>query len=328
MSVRGWNFSFESQISSLILKPIIKILVTGGSGFIGNRLLENLAEEQEHYQISVLARCSSLFSQKLLNNPQLTILRSGGSPVEINDIVKTVKPDVVIHLAAFSLLEYDLARLPSIIEANLTFGIYLLEAMSRNGVNRLINTSTFWENMDEVNVYRPLNLYAACKKAFQDIIRFYEDSTQLQAVTLKLSGTYGPHDSRPNVFSLFKKSIETAKPIAMSPGLQTMDLVYIDDVVEAYKKAIEYIIQKNTFSSEVFSIGAGRFGKKLREVARVYEECIGKSLRLQWGAVPYRPREVMSKVLNTNPAKKKLGWQVAYDLKTGIAKMLKEEGVL
>jgi nucleoside-diphosphate-sugar epimerase len=224
-------------------------------------------------------------------------------------------------------VSHRLDQVKELITANILFGTLLADAMVRNEVRALVNTGSFWEHMDGTDDYRPVNLYAATKRAFQDILKYYEDADGLHHVTLKLYGVYGPHDSRSKIFSLFRKSMTSAEPLKLSPGRQVIDLVYIDDVVSAYEKAIEYVYKDEAAGSATVSIGSG-VGLSLHEIAKVYEDCVGHPLNIKWGGRSYRPREVMRSVADLEPAWRILGWKPSIDLKSGILHMLKEEGVI
>jgi nucleoside-diphosphate-sugar epimerase len=166
-----------------------------------------------------------------------------------------------------------------------------------------------------------VNLYAASKQAFEDILCFYAKAWNIRAMTLKLFDVYGPEDPRNKIINLFKKHSLGGKPLAMSPGMQRMDLVYIDDVVAAFLRAAELMLSKKTDSlAPCYAVTSFRH-IPLKKVASIYQRITGRKLRIVWGGRPYRAREVMV------PWKGKPlpGWKATVDLETGIQKT---EGIL
>ena len=94
-------------------------------------------------------------------------------------IIKKTKPDVVFHIAGYAVYENTIDQVKKIIDANITFPSMLVEAMLENSIYNLINTGTSWQFYHSEN-YKPVNLYAATKQAFQDLLLFYTDSTSLK----------------------------------------------------------------------------------------------------------------------------------------------------
>ncbi|MFA6129490.1 MAG: NAD(P)-dependent oxidoreductase [Candidatus Omnitrophota bacterium] len=302
---------------------MMRILITGVSGFIGSNLAKYLCGKKE-YSVYGLVRPKSDISVLMSAPGKINIIRTSGSFESIDSAIRRSKPDVVIHLAALSLVEHSPGQVEELIGSNILFSTMLVEAMVKNGRTRLINTGSFWEYMEEQGKYNPCNLYAATKFSFEQILHYYENARNLKTVTLKLSGTYGPNDLRHKMFYFFKKALDSKKKVLFSPGKQKLDLVYIDDIMRAYEKAVGYICKKNNNTAKTFSVALGQ-AVELKEIARIYEECAGGKLNIKWGGLPYRAREMMECEVDILDTKNKLKWQPAIGLRKGIARMLKEE---
>lgn len=301
----------------------MRILITGANGFIGSNLVGYLANKKG-YSVYALVRPTSDLSTLKPVFDKINILKVNNSFKSIEASVRKSDPDVVIHLAALSVLNHEPCQVEELIDSNILFSTFLVEAMVRNNKSQLINTSTFWECLKKQGEYNPCNLYAATKFSFEQILHYYENAHKLKTVTLKLYGTYGPNDRRRKVFFYLKKSLNSKKPVLFSPGRQKLDLVYIEDIVRAYEKAIKYILNKSHNNAETFIIGLG-CSVELRKIAKIYEQCSDGRLNIKWGGVPYREREIMLCKANIKKAKDKLKWQPAFDLQKGITRMLKEE---
>ncbi|MDZ5724904.1 NAD-dependent epimerase/dehydratase family protein [Acetobacterium sp. K1/6] len=97
---------------------------------------------------------------------------------------------MVVRLASLFVSEHNASDVDKLFMSNVVFGAHLLEAMKTLEVNYLINTGTNWQNYCG-SEYNPVNLYAATKEAFEDIAKFYTQTTSLRMITLRLYDTYG-----------------------------------------------------------------------------------------------------------------------------------------
>lgn len=301
----------------------MKILLTGATGFLGSRLLEHLSRMPER-QIGILVR-----DRSNIENIQDILVKTQDifkihSKESIDHAVQKFKPDIVIHIASMIRAEHQPDEVEPLILSNILFPSLILESMRQHNIKYFINTGTFWENMNSSKEYDPTSLYAATKRSFEDILKFYTESTDIKAVTLQLYDTYGPHDPRKKLLWWLRHSIDNKGPIPFSAGEQQMDMVYIDDIINAYTKAIEYIIKKQTKDIDIFPIATGEI-HTLREVAQIFETAIGKKLNIDWGKRPYRAREVMQVKPDLINTKVKLGWRAQVTLEQGFQKIIEIE---
>ncbi len=304
----------------------MRVLITGATGFIGSNLIRYLVGLNK-YKVFVLVREKSNLNPLDLVREKIVIIKAITTMKSIDRAICLSDPDVIVHLAALTCVEHSPEDIKPLIDSNILFSVILLEAMVKNKIKFFINTGSFWEHSGNNYEYPPFNLYAATKSAFEIFLKYYTDAKDIRCLTLKLYGTYGPNDPRPKIFSLFKKSIFAKEPVLFSPGEQKLDLVYIDDLVDAYEKAIGYLCKRQGLPLESFFIGSGK-GVRLRDIGNIYAKCAGRALNIRWGGLPYRQREIMDSKADIGPAKIKLNWRPVCDLKSGISKMLKSEGKL
>ncbi len=303
----------------------MRVLITGASGYVGSNLAQYLTKS-DGYKVFALVRPTSDTSRLKMMGHKVELIEYALTPDSIEQAVAQAHPDVVVHLAALMILSPRPDQIKQLIDANILFGTLLVDAMVHHEARAMVNTGTFWEHMDDMEHYCPVNLYASSKRAFQDILKYYECAEYLRFITLELHSVYGPYDPRPKILSLFKKSAISSEPVKLSPGNQVLDFVHIDDVVRAYEKAMWYVYNNKDCSSATVPIGSGN-GLSLRKMAEVYEDCIKRPLNIEWEGISYRPREVMKSIANLGPAKEILGWQPDFDIKSGIEHMLQEEKV-
>lgn len=291
-------------------------LVTGATGFIGSHLTRRLV--MEGWRVHIFVRPRS--NLHLLNNLQgkITLHVLNGYTEQICNIMTTVKPDAVFHLASLFLVQHEIKDVEQLIQSNLCFPTQLLEAMANNGVDRLINTGTSWQHFENRH-YSPVNLYAATKQALEAIIQYYVETAGLKVITLKLFDTYGPNDPRLKLVNLLLNTARTEQPLLMSSGEQFIDLVHVDDVISAYITAMELLYDQKFTGHKTFSVKTGQF-IKIKDFVELFEKIICKKLDIRWGEKPYRPREVMKpwKEGDLLP-----GWEPRISLERGISDLLK-----
>ena len=291
-----------------------KALLTGATGFIGSHLATYLVADG--WDVHIIIRPNSNYSllRDIINN--ITIYIHDGSSSDMLNIFSKAQPATVFHLASLFLDQHQPEDIEPMIKSNILFGVQLLEAMKLHHVCRLINTGTSWQHYNNAD-YDPVCLYAATKQAFEDILKYYIETTSIHAITLKLFDTFGPNDLRNKLFQLFKIMQDNTAAISFSEGEQLIDLVYIDDVVDAFYKAA-VLLQNNSIIYDCFSISSGH-PLSLKDLVKIYCNLSGKQLPIDWGSKPYRPREVM---IPWNMGKPLPNWHPKYSLESGIKKLL------
>lgn len=262
-----------------------KALITGGTGFIGSNLARRLVNDG--WQVHLITR----YNQPDDIKDHFNVHIHDGSTICMNAIMAEATPDVVFHLASLFLSEHSSNDIERLIISNVLFGAQLLDAMTTHKITKIVNTGTAWQHYQNKQ-YSPVNLYAATKQAFEDILQYYVETHNISATTLKLFDTYGPMDPRPKLFHLLNRVAKENKPLAMSPGEQLIDLVYIDDVVQAFVVAAERLQRGLVIEHETFGISSGN-PIALKKLVETYGHVLGKQLPIEWGHKPYRNREVM-----------------------------------
>ena len=293
-----------------------RALITGATGFIGARLLSHL--EAAGWQLAALARPRAALS--LAAHPvALQTYSYNGETASVIDAVAEFKPDVVFHLASLFLASHGSSQVQELIAANVLFGTQLLEAMKLAGVTALVNTGTAWQT-DADGSYNPVNLYAATKQAFEDILSYYSSAFQIHVVTLRLYDSYGPGDTRRKLLRLLLESLRTGEPLPMSPGDQVLDLVHVDDICSAFLAAAALVPGQP--GTSVYAVSGGQ-RRSLRQVVATLEEAAGRKLPIHFGARPYRDREVMLPWVG--PALP--GWEARISLLEGFKRLLVDEAL-
>lgn len=289
-------------------------LVTGGTGFVGANLVRRLVTDG--WETHVIVRPGSDLSMLADVAQTIRLHVHDGSTEGLIDIIRLASPQLVFHLASLFLAQHTSQDIEPLIHSNLLFSTQLVEAMSVNNVRYLVNTGTSWQHFEN-NEYNPVCLYAATKQAFEAVLAYYVEVSNLSAISLQLFDTYGPNDPRAKLFTLLRKTARTGEALLMSPGEQLIDLVYIDDVLDAYSLAADRLLQNKLGRHETYAVTSGK-PVKLRDLVETYSRITGQPLAVEWGARPYRPREVM---LPWNKGQLVPGWKAKVELAAGIALM-------
>ena len=294
--------------------PKRKALLSGATGFIGSHLSRHLLGED--WDVAIVTRVESDISVLGDLAGRIAVHRHDGTLEGMSAIMDTARPDVVFHLASLFLSDHRADQVEPLIRSNILFGTQLLEAMTGAGVRLLVNTGTGWQHYGN-RQYDPVNLYAATKQAFEDVLRYYVEAVSVRAITLKIFDTYGPGDRRRKIFSLLREASERNEPLVMSPGEQQIDLVYIDDVLCAFIEAANLLLSDKVEGHESYIVTSGA-PIVLRDLVDTYIRITGRHLTVRWGGRPYRTREVM---LPWSAGKPLPGWRPNIGLEEGIQRM-------
>lgn len=296
----------------------IKILITGANGFIGSHLISSLIEN-ENYRIGVTLRTYSNIwrIKKYIQNIEYFYI----DRENINEIISKFKPDLIIHLAVYYKKKHTYDDLDKMLETNVTLPTKILEAMMKNKVNYFINTGTFTEYLIDKEYLTtqspisPVNLYSATKVSFEDILKFYTNNYNIKAATLKLFAPYGYMDNPKKLIPYLINCALRNETAETSPGDQKWDFIYVKDVVNAYIKTIDYILDTQTKYS-TFNIGSGE-AHSIKEIVNEINN-FGPKLDIEWGKFPYDNKEIFYAKSDNTLAQNLLKWLPKYTLKQGL----------
>ena len=289
-------------------------IITGATGYIGSNLTNFLLDQG--YEIHVLVREQAgrytNFSDKVRIWPYY------GRSEDVSAVFKFLErePLIVFHLAAKVSYENNLSVIDDLMKANIILGSQVLESMQAYGCEFLINTGTFWQ-YDHKNYLQPNSLYAASKEAFQVLIDYYCNNFSIKAITLILMDVYGPNDTRGKLFNQLQEHASNGIPIKLTKCKQKVNLVHIDDVTSAYNQAAELLKEKTKGHYKYFV--ANENTHVLKDVINLYQNKISTQIQINWGAKPYREREIMYPYIGDHLP----NWKAKIDIEQGLESIIR-----
>ncbi len=279
--------------------------MTGGTGFLGSNLLKRLVYGD--YRIILLLRSVSNIwrirdSIKSVESVNLDEKR-------LEDTFNHKKIDIIIHCATnYGRKEIDDI---SILEANLILPLKLLQLGAKTGVSCFVNTDTVLD--------KRVSHYSLSKSHFKEWLNEY--SQKMACINVALEHFYGPFDDESKFVSFIIRSIvNNVQDIDLTEGKQKRDFIYIDDVVDAFIKVIEFHRETKSGFYQ-YEIGTSRTTEIREFVSLVKQMSKNHSTRLNFGAIPYREHEVMESHVDIS-AITKLGWKPKYSLEEGLRKTI------
>jgi len=286
-------------------------LVTGATGFVGSNLVRHLLKAGWGVDVIIRHDSKCVLLKDCLQ--EVRVHEHVGTSVSMQEIVDRAQPDVVFHVASFALGQHRPEDIDDLINANLLLGTHLAEALRQRDISApIVNTGTYWQHY-ESNEYNPVNLYAATKQAYEDILKYYVAAHGIRVITLKLHDTYGPNDPRSKLLNLLKDTANSGKTLMMSPGEQLIDLVHVADLANAYLIAAERLLSQEVGTIEAWSVASGS-PVSLKQLVELVEDAWGCQIPVHWGGRKYREREVMIPWAG----KKLPGWEPRVPLEDGL----------
>lgn len=268
---------------------MLRAFMTGVTGFIGCALAKRLLEDG--WEVDALVRpLSDLERLPYAHKINLHRIEDGQ---DLAPVVQKARPDVVFHLASLYIAQHRADQINELVRSNILLPTQLAEAMASNGVTRLVNTGTAWQNFNSSS-YLPVNLYAASKQAADDILLYYSDARDISIITLRLFDTYGPGDSRRKLVQVLIDAARSGETLALSPGDQIVDMLHVDDVVDGFLIAAKRLLTSTTSIRENCLLSGER--NSVKELAALVSNAMQQPLSLNFGGRPYREREVMEPV--------------------------------
>jgi UDP-glucose 4-epimerase len=295
----------------------MKILITGGAGFIGSHIADRYL--QLGHEVVIV---DNLITGQPENIPEkATLYEMDICDPNLSDIFKKERPNVVSHQAAQMDVRKSVADPIFDATNNVLGGINVMQNCVTFGVNKMIFASTggaiYGEQdyfpADEEHPLRPLSPYGITKLTTEKYLYFYQQTYGLNYTVLRYANVYGPRQNphgEAGVVAIFLTKILTGEqPIINGDGKQTRDYVYVGDVVKAGEIAL------NSADNKIYNIGTG-IETNVNELFEQIRNAVGRNVPEVHGES--KAGEQLRSVLSTSKIKKEEGWQPSVNLNEGL----------
>jgi UDP-glucose 4-epimerase len=296
----------------------MKVLVTGGAGFIGSHIVDHLLTEG--HEVVIIDNMSSGKETNL--HPQASFYRIDMVNPRIHDVFLKEKPDAVIHQAAQTVVQTSVREPMHDAHMNILGTINLLEAARIHGVKKFVYASSAavygdpqYVPIDEAHPVSPLAGYGISKYTPEQYLRVYYHMYGLRYTILRYANVYGirqdPHGEGGVISIFIDKAIEKSVFTIFGDGEQTRDYIYVEDVAKANVAALY------AGDLDLFNIGTG-VHTTLNQLVEKLQEISGYSLRVNYENE--RLGDIKHSYFTINKAKEALNWLPTINLDEGLLK--------
>jgi UDP-glucose 4-epimerase len=294
------------------------MLVTGGAGFIGSHVAEQLLAAG--HEVAVVDNLST--GRREFVPAQADFYRYDINSPEAADLIRSWRPQALVHHAAQMNVRFSVADPVADARDNILGSLNLLQASLEGGVKKIIFASTggaiYGDEAPiparETDAPWPDSPYGIAKLAVEHYLRYFRREHGLTTISLRYANVYGPRQNglgEAGVVAIFiEKFLAGQQPLINGDGLQTRDFVYVADVVAANLLALNYP------ESGAFNIGTGRETDILTIYLKL-QELAQSPLGPVHG--PAKPGEQRRSCLDSSLAREKLAWQPKMTLEEGLA---------
>jgi len=294
-----------------------KILVTGGAGFIGSHLVDELIRKK--HQVVVADDLSVGLRSNV--NPKARLIKLAIQDKKLKSVFSANKFDIVYHLAAQKNVRISVDNPVFDAEVNILGSLNLLEQCRKFKIKRFIFMSTggaiYGDTTSiptrETHSEDPISPYGVAKLAIDKYLHYYHTVFRLQYVSLRLANIYGPRQDPEGeagvVAIFFDRILRNLQPVINGTGKQTRDYVFVDDVVRACLCGMRPSVQG------IFNIGTEHETSVNRLFTHIKK--ISKS-QLHQKHVPALVGEQQRSCLSARKFKKQTGWRPTIDLFRGL----------
>jgi dTDP-glucose 4,6-dehydratase len=307
----------------------MKLLVTGGAGFIGSNFVLYMLQQHPNYEIvnvDALTYAGNLENLKSIeNHPQHTFVKADITDVQAIDQLMQQGIDVVVNFAAESHVDRSILEPEVFVKTNVLGTQVLLDAAKKYGVIKFVQVSTdeVYGSLGETGLFteetplQPNSPYSASKAGGDLLVRAYHETFGLPVNITRCSNNYGPYQFPEKLIPLMiSRSLSDQQLPIYGDGLNIRDWLYVED----HCSAIDLVIHQGKLG-EVYNIGGNNERTNVHIVKTVLEE-LGKPESL----ISYvQDRLGHDRRYGIDPTKtmNELGWKPKHSFETGIKETIR-----
>lgn len=291
----------------------MKIIVTGGAGFLGRHLCRAL--KKEGHELKII---------DLNENPDFpTIIADVRDQQKMKELITDA--DLVFHLASLIEAGESVKKPEKYFDYNVNGTLSVLEAMRSNGLKSFVFSSSaaIYGEPQRVPIKEedrtlPINPYGVTKLAMEGLLHSYVEAHNFTGVALRYFNLYGPeehHQPETHAIPRFIEQIYHEKEVTIwGQGQHLRDFIYIDDIVAAHLQAIELVAQKPE-QYHYLNLSTEKPNSVL-EVVTTIEKALGKKAKIKYHEP--RPGDPLKLYADASKVKQVLNWQAETDFEAGI----------
>ncbi len=307
----------------------MRILVTGGAGFIGSHLVEKLLADGHHVAIlddfndfyDPQIKCENVAAFREHAPIHHVDLRDNGA---VRNLFHREKYETIFHLAARAGVRPSILQPQLYFDTNVNGTLHLLEAARTTGAERLIfaSSSSVYGICKEVpfredfHLTQTISPYAATKIGGEFLCSTYSHLYNLRVVALRYFTVYGPRQRPDLAIHQFTRKIDKGESIdQFGDGTTRRDYTYIDDIIQGTMAALKY----DGPMFDVFNLGENET-IQLKDLISAIEQSLGKKAKIN--RLPEQPGDVPLTCADISKARKLLGYNPATKLNEGLPKFV------
>jgi len=304
-----------------------KVLVTGGTGFLGAHVIKRLIREGvKPYIVDINTPNRQQLFEDVSSDDFFYYQIDLREPVKVECLIEQINPDVVFHVGAVIDRSRSFAVVDKLLDVNLKGTTNLLRALSKTDYKSFVFVSTSEVYGDQQPPFRedmplkPISPYSASKLSAEYFCRVFSEINNKSLCVLRVFNIYGEGQSANMFVPQLIHACLSGKDFEMTKGEQTRDFVYVGDVVEA----IVLAAKSSNKTREIINIGSAK-EISIKDVAGKIVGMMGYGVKLKIGAKAYRKPEIWRMFCDNTKAKRFLGWQAQTSLDEGLQKTINWE---
>jgi len=318
----------------------MKIIITGGAGFIGSHLARELVKQGHTVKIIDNLSTGTVDNVKAVVTWSACLTRSRSMLTFVKGDIRCPRFlkqafagfDIVFHQAAFVSVPKSVSRPKMCNDINVTGTLNVLEAAKANNVKKVIFASSCaiygdtspYTKTRETHKPAPASPYALSKLIGEYYCSMYYQLYGLPTIILRYFNVYGPNQKINSNYaavipSLISRLRSNQKPIIYGAGKQSRDFIYIDDVVCANLIALR---SPKKISGQIFNIGTGK-PISINQLLATIKKLTGQN-QIQPIYKPAKPEDIAKSCADISKARAMLKYQPKIDLKTGLQKYINQ----
>ncbi|MGE4274386.1 MAG: NAD-dependent epimerase/dehydratase family protein [Desulfitobacterium sp.] len=295
----------------------MKVLVTGGAGFIGSHIVDCLIRDK--YEVLVVDNLST-GKEENINTSSVFYRVDILDYASLEAVFQLEHPNYVIHQAAQINVHNSILNPSSDAATNILGTINLLRCCVKFHVEKIVYASSAavygnpaYLGIDEEHPLRPLSFYGVSKLTPEQYLKSFSDLFQLKYTILRYANVYGIRQDpkgEGGVVSIFTdRLLQRKQPVIFGDGTQTRDFIYVEDVALANLAAL------HLGDGQIFNISTNQATEVIKLLERMNEIC-GTEIKPVY--LEAKPGEIKTCYLNNNKARQLLSWKPDFSLTEGL----------